>query len=201
MNNYIIIGDSITYGSGDYISNGWASMFKSYIINKDDTCASSNMVHIAAFPGATSTDIINKFDSIYNAFKSNDFNNIIILAIGINDTQESLRYQSGNMDLFENNIKKIISYVQYKQEKIVVLGLTNIMCDNNSIWTPDIMDLYESDLAAVKEYDVKLQEICKITKTKYIKLFDLLDKEDYFDGLHPNTKGHKKIFEFIKNEI
>ncbi len=35
--NYIIIGDSITYGIGDFESCGWATMFKNYIINKDDS--------------------------------------------------------------------------------------------------------------------------------------------------------------------
>lgn len=34
--NYIIIGDSITYGIGDFESGGWATMFKNYIVNQDD---------------------------------------------------------------------------------------------------------------------------------------------------------------------
>lgn len=33
--NYIIIGDSITYGIGDFQNGGWATMFKNYIVNKD----------------------------------------------------------------------------------------------------------------------------------------------------------------------
>lgn len=33
-NNYIIIGDSITYGIGDLESGGWATMFKNYIVKK-----------------------------------------------------------------------------------------------------------------------------------------------------------------------
>ena len=37
LENYIIIGDSITYGIGDFETNGWSAMFKNYIINKDDS--------------------------------------------------------------------------------------------------------------------------------------------------------------------
>ena len=58
--NYIIIGDSITYGIGDFETNGWAAMYKNYIVNKDDSKICNNYVHIAGFPGATSTDILNK---------------------------------------------------------------------------------------------------------------------------------------------
>ena len=36
-NNDIIIGDSITYGIGDFESGGWVAMFKNYIVKKDDT--------------------------------------------------------------------------------------------------------------------------------------------------------------------
>lgn len=42
--NYIIIGDSITYGIGDFETNGWASMFKNYIVNKDDSKICNNYV-------------------------------------------------------------------------------------------------------------------------------------------------------------
>ena len=40
--NYIVIGDSITYGIGDFESGGWATMFKKYIINKDDSKVCNN---------------------------------------------------------------------------------------------------------------------------------------------------------------
>ena len=52
MNNYIIIGDSITYGIGDVETSGWASMFKEYIVSKDNTKVCNNFVHIVGFPGA-----------------------------------------------------------------------------------------------------------------------------------------------------
>ncbi len=63
--NYIIIGDSITYGIGDFESCGWATMFKNYIINKDDSKVCNNYVHIAGFPGATSSDILEYITIIY----------------------------------------------------------------------------------------------------------------------------------------
>ena len=64
MNTNYIIGDSITYGIGDFESSGWASMFKNYIVNKDDSKVCNNYVHVVGFPGATSSDILEKDDFI-----------------------------------------------------------------------------------------------------------------------------------------
>ena len=63
-NNYIIIGDSITYGIGDFENCGWATMFKKYIVNKDDSKECTNYVHIAGFPGARSNDILDKINHL-----------------------------------------------------------------------------------------------------------------------------------------
>ena len=41
-NNYIVIGDSIAYGIGDFKSGGWSSMLKNYIVNKDDSKLCNN---------------------------------------------------------------------------------------------------------------------------------------------------------------
>lgn len=65
--NYIIIGDSITYGIGDFENGGWDTMFKNYIVNKDDSKVCNNYVHIAGFPCATSADILDKIDGILQA--------------------------------------------------------------------------------------------------------------------------------------
>ena len=58
--NFIIIGDSIIYGIGDYNELGWATMLKKYVVSKDSTLTCSSFVHIAGFPGATSSDILYK---------------------------------------------------------------------------------------------------------------------------------------------
>ncbi len=36
-------------------------------------------------------------------------------------------------------------------------------------------------------------------KVNYLKMPDLLDKEDLEDGLHPNSKGHQKLFLKVKD--
>lgn len=205
--NYIVIGDSITYGIGDFESGGWATMLKKYIVNKDDSKVCNNYVHIAAFPGATSTDILNKIDSILQSFNHKEFTNTIILSIGVNDTQEFNGNYKNSIDKYRKNIEKIAKCVMNKGFNMIILGLTRIESDEKFLWKPhkyydnEIISEYDKDLSLILDYDAELKEFCKNSRIKYIPMQEVLQKEDFIDGLHPNHNGHKKIFEKIIDNI
>ena len=205
--NYIVIGDSITYGIGDFESGGWATMFKKYIINKDDSKVCNNYVHVAAFPGATSTDILNKIESILKSFNHKEFTNTIILSIGINDTQEFNGNYKNSIEQYRTNIEQIAKCVMDKGFNMIILGLTRIESDKKFLWKPnkyynnDIISEYDKDLSLILGYDGELKEFCKNNRIKYIPMQEVLKKEDFIDGLHPNHNGHKKIFEKIIDNI
>ena len=204
-NNYIIIGDSITYGIGDFESGGWSAMFKKFIVNKDDSKICNNFVHIAGFPGATSKDILNKIDNILNSFIYDGFNNIVILSIGVNDTQLFNGNYKISINNYKSNIKKITKKIMRKGMQLIILGLTRIESDEKFLWKPNkyydssIISEYDKDLKLIMEYDSELRRLCEENKIKYIPMQDVLQKEDFIDGLHPNQMGHKKIFERIKD--
>ena len=206
-NNYIVIGDSITYGIGDFESGGWSAILKKYIVNKDDSKVCNNYVHVAGFPGATSTDILNKIEYIFNSFKHEEFKNIVILSIGVNDTQEFNGNNKNSIEQYKSNIKKISNYIMQQDAELIILGLTRIESDEKFLWKPnkyynneDISE-YDRDLEAIIKFDSELEEFCKENRIKYISMQDVLQKEDFIDGLHPNQNGHKKIFERVKNYL
>ena len=206
-NNYIIIGDSITYGIGDLESGGWAAMFKNYIVKKDDTKECNNYVHVAGFPRATSTDILSKIDSILKSFKNDEFTNIVILSIGVNDTQEFNGSQKNSIEQYKINIEKIAKCVIDNGCYMIILGLTRIESDEKFLWKPnkyydnEIISEYDRDLELILNYDAELEKLCKNNKIKYVAMQDLLKKEDFIDGLHPNHNGHKKICNYIIENI
>ena len=206
-NNYIVIGDSIVYGIGDFESGGWSSTLKNYIVNKDDSKVCNNYVHIAGFPGATSTDILNKIEYIFNSFKHEEFKNIVILSIGVNDTQEFNGNNKNSIEKYKSNIEKIVKYFMQQDTELIILGLTRIESDEKFLWKPnkyynnEVISEYDRDLETIIKFDSKLKELCKENKIKYISMQDVLQKDDFIDGLHPNQKGHKKIFERIKKYL
>ena len=206
-NNYIIIGDSITYGIGDFESGGWAAMFKNYIVNLDDSKVCNNYVHVAGFPGATSTDIVNKIPSILQSFMHEEFVNTVIVSIGINDTQIINGKLKNSIEQYKSNIEKIVKIVTEKGCNLVILGLTRIESDEKFLWKPDkyydngAISEYDRDLKLILDYDSKLKKLCEENKIRYIPMQDILEKEDFIDGLHPNHNGHRKIFEYVRSEL
>lgn len=206
-NNYIVIGDSITYGIGDFETGGWTALFKKFIVNKDDSKVCNNYVHIVGFPGATSNDILNKIDNILGSFIHDEFNNIVILSIGINDTQEFNGDYKTSVDNYKSNIEMIAKKITDKGFTLIILGLTRIESDEKFLWNPNkyhdnsVISEYDKDLRLILEYDSELERLCNDNKIKYIPMQDVLQKEDFIDGLHPNQKGHKKIFKRIKENI
>ena len=53
----------------------------------------------------------------------------------------------------------------------------------------------------IKKYNEKLKEFCKNNRLPKIEIYDLLNKEDLRDGLHPNSRGHEKIFQKVKDYL
>lgn len=201
--NYIIIGDSITYGIGDFESCGWATMFKNYIVKKDDSKVCNNYVHIAGFPGDTSSDILAKIDVILQAFLHKEFSNTVILSIGVNDTQVFNGKPKNTIEQYKSNIEKIAKVVTNNGCNLIILGLTRIESDEKFLWKPnkyydnDIISEYDRDLKLILDYDAKLKELCNKNRIKYIPMQEVLEKADFIDGLHPNHDGHKKIVDYI----
>ena len=192
-NNYIVIGDSITYGIGDYENGGWSAMLKKYIVNQDDTKICNNFVQVVGFPGATSKDILNKIDSVLDTFKHDEFNNIVMLSIGVNDTQNFNGNYKVSIDSYKSNIEYIIKKIKDREFKIIVLGLTRIGINERLEFKPN--KYYDNTV--IEEYDSELKKICDESIINYIPMQDVLQKDDFVDGLHPNSKGHKKIFERV----
>lgn len=181
-------------------------MFKNFIINKDDSKECSNYVHIVGYPGATSTDILNKLECILNAFMHNEFTNTVILSIGINDTQEFNENYKTSVEQYKENIKEITKIILDKGCSLIILGLTRIECGEKFYWKPNkyydnnVITEYDKDLKLIINYDSELMNFCHDNNLKYISMKDVLQKDDYMDGLHPKTSGHKKIFEeLVKN--
>lgn len=185
--NYIIIGDSIAYGIGDYETLGWATMFKKNIMSKDNTYVCNNFAHIVGYPGATSFEVLERIDAVYAALMYNGFENNVILAIGINDVFEYAESGRNTIDEYISNIKNISNFIKKQGAKLIIVGLT--LTDDN-----DINQL-------ILDYDNSLREFCESKEINYIPMLDLFTEDDLIDGLHPNKEGYKNMFDRIKKYI
>lgn len=71
----------------------------------------------------------------------------------------------------------------------------------NKYYNNDIITEYDKDLMLITNYNSELMELCNDNNLKYISMKDVLKKDNYIDGLHPKTIGHKKIFEKVVKNV
>jgi len=191
--NICIFGDSITWGAYDPQNGGWVNRLKNYFEKQGE----DNDVYNLGVSGDSTTDL---FERIEIETKSREAN-LIIFAIGVNDTQfihstNSNRISDGD---FESNIKKLFEIAKEFTSKIIFIGLTPV--DETKTkpipWNTD--KTYTNE--RIKKFDQIIENFCLKNNLKFIPINDLLNNDDLIDGLHPNTQGHIKIFDRVKPEI
>jgi lysophospholipase L1-like esterase len=103
------------------------------------------------------------------------------------------------IDEFRKNLENLSEKARKFTEKIIFVGLAGVDETKTQpiYWNTDISYSNED----IGKYDMEIEKFCQEKKLKYISLKGILGKGDWEDGLHPNAKGHEKIFEKIKPEV
>ena len=190
MTQILIFGDSITYGAFDK-KGGWVERLKTALMEKDI------LVYNLGVSGDTTIDLLDRFENETRARYDND--TTLILEIGINDSYHS----DITPEMFENNIQELIKKAKKYSKKIVFLGLTPVdeSKTNPLPWNKNAF--YKNN--KIQKYDNIIKEVCKRNSIHFIEISNNFAKTDYkillHDGLHPNTKGHEKIFEIVSKDL
>lgn len=190
-----VFGASITWGAFDGEKGGWVERLKIHFFNQEDENYAS--VYNLAVSGATTDDLLKRMDIDCKARKPN----IIVFSIGNNDSQfvKSTNSNKTDVEIFRKNLNNLHGKASKYAEKIVFIGLTRIEEEKTMpvYWNSDVFYSNEN----IRKYDSVIEKFCQEKKLKYISLRGILESGDWEDGLHPNAKGHEKIFEIIKPEV
>lgn len=105
------------------------------------------------------------------------------------------------MRVFENNIKKLARLAEEYTNKIIFVGIAPVDNKKTNPIPWDKQKCYNNQY--IRQYNEMLRSICTYNNIHFIEIFDKFMKTNYNrlldDGLHPNTKGHKKIFLIVKD--
>ena len=191
--NICVLGDSIVYGAWDEEKHGYVNRLREDLKEKKQ----GENVQALGIPGETTAGLLKRLDSELTPRTPDT----IIIGIGINDTIyiKNKQQESINIKEFISNISKIIAIATTYTNNILMLGLTNVIEVRTTpiLWNDN--EIYFND--TIKKYDIALEDYCNMNKVQYLKLFDLLQQTDFFDdGIHPNEKGHEKIYKAIKKK-
>ena len=200
MSKILVFGDSITWGASDSERGGWVERLKIYIGNNCD-----DGVYNLGVSGEKTPDLLERFESETKARIKEDEETIVIFAIGINDSYfvHSKNDFMTPIERFKENIEKLINFARKLSPKIIFVGLTPVDESKTTPipWNTDKSYKNES----IKKYDEVINSVCKNKNIPFVEIFDDLIKSDHRnlleDGLHPNSQGHKKIFEIVKDYL
>ena len=189
-NNFVLIGDSLTFGYGISKSKSWAHGLKNYFISKNINYTVFNK----GINGNTTTDMLNRFTED---------------VISLNPSK--IFIMGGTSDLLSNHsINSIIDNIELmikeglSKTKDITIGIPPrvIKEDAKRLFMPSLTyDYCEENLPKLKEALIKL---CTEYNIKFIDFYSLtLNNNDiYIDGIHFNNEGHEILLdEFINESI
>jgi lysophospholipase L1-like esterase len=190
VNIICLFGDSLTWGAWDRAEGGWGARMRKYFEMNNYSVE----VYNCGVSGDTSEDLKNRMDAECTARRPT----ILIVAIGINDSlyTNSEENLCTHLHEFKKNISTIIKKAQKHADSVICLGLTKVDETRTTPckWKPTKYYTNKS----IRNYDAIIREESQKANVVFLELFDLLNAADLDDGLHPNSKGHEKLFQKIK---
>ncbi|MBI2049166.1 MAG: SGNH/GDSL hydrolase family protein [Parcubacteria group bacterium] len=186
-----IFGDSTAWGAWDMEKGGWVNRLWFHVAKRE----SDNYVEIynCSISGGTTDTILERFENeakVRNA-------DAIIFQTGGNDA--AYAHSAGNYlvapDKFRANIEEIIRRAKNITHNIIFMDLKN--CDENKTMPVPWIDIYYTN-DNIQKYGKIMEETCREQGILFLDV-QPLDVQDFDDGLHPNAKGHEKIFFQVNN--
>jgi lysophospholipase L1-like esterase len=191
----LIFWDSITEWYYDLENGWWVNRLKTYFWKNSPEIEVANL----GINWDETIDIINRLESEIK-FYTEKYNDemLIIFSIWVNDSIIHLNWEEKvKIKDFEKNLEVLYSLAKKYTTKILFIWLT--MIDETKVcpfpWGN--WQCYKND--RIKQFDRLMKEFCEEKELSYLYLFDLLENKDLIDWIHPNSEGHKKIFEEVRN--
>ena len=205
MARICVFGDSIAHGAWDK-QGGWVQRLNQFFIEKYLSNPSNFYcsVYNLSISGNTTEDLLERFDfEIKQRLKEEENKTIIIFAIGANDSD----FVHSKNDFWvqpkktKKNIKKFIEIAQKFSTEIIFVGL--LPAEEQKV-CPMPWDMDKSSKNKnIQRYNEIIKSVCKENDIYFIEIFENWIKMDYKklleDGLHPNSEGHQKIFEIVRD--
>ncbi len=196
MVSILVFGDSITYGMWDE-RGGWVQRLRMYF---DKIFPQGLLIYNLGIPGDNTEGLLERFEFEVSRRIDAD-NDIIIFAIGINDSMRVFEWNRVSIDRFESNLRKLVSLARKFVGNIIFLGLTPV----NEKLTFSFVNNQGYVNHFIREYDLVIKEVCSDEDVNFIDIWDVFNNLDYIkllsDGLHPNSQGHLVIYEEVKKAL
>lgn len=213
MKTVLMFGASITHGVGGE-HGGWADMLKVDMhkaMYGEGASGESCTVYELGIPGNTSRDVVGRFEAetLARIPEKNPEQTFIIFSAGTNDSKATSSPDNylHSPDEYSTNVRAFIRLAKEHAKHVLCIGILPVdQAKTNPKLNPITGTNSYFTNGRIKRFEDALVSACKQEGVHCVPLFDNVPKdwdERYLfnDGLHPNTKGHKWIYEYVKPHI
>lgn len=187
MGSICIFGASTTWGAYDLEKGGWANRLRLFVDAGD---FEPWEVYVLGVCGDTTRELLERFEAEAAAREPG----VVIFSIGVNDA--AYRNTDGNFlvppEEFRGNIRKLAERARKFTEKVAFMGTSGVD-EIKTMPIPWRKDIFYTN-TNLRAYDEALREVVAESGAQYIPPPTLAADSDFEDGLHPNAKGHERIF-------
>lgn len=191
-----IFGDSIVWGSKDVECGGWADRLKVYFSKTGDFKQVRNL----GISGATSNDLVERIER-ETIPRQSSRGLLTIIVSPINDVRYSID-SDGNREIeveekkYKENIVNLFNVAKKYSDEVVFVNNPEVDESKTLPWTlSDYNSGYYWKNENIEKYNKILEEFCEENKILFLDMKGVVNKNDLYDGLHPNSDGHGKMFE------
>lgn len=190
----VVIGASTVYGRVDIEGGGWVGRLRRWHEQQDR----KNAVFNLGIGGDTSEGFLRRLKVEVSPRRPD----LILVSGGLNDIKRvSNKTAPVTIPLpqSQQNIREIIKEGR-KLTEVIFISVHPI---DESRTSPVSWENSHYLSVDVRQYSDATKEICETEKIPYIDIFNEWMKINYMplladDGLHPNSHGHQKIFEAVR---
>ena len=161
------------------------------------------VVYNLGVSGDTTRDLLGRFEQEVRNRIDEEEESIFVFSIGANDSV--LLHEEGRQatppEEFRQNLLKLIGLAREFSQKIVFVGLNPA---DEAKTTPipwNTEKSYKNE--HIERYNGIVGSVCRERGILFLDILGEFRKMDYksllFDGVHPNTQGHEKIFALLRD--
>lgn len=198
-----MFGDSIAQGFFDK-NGGWVESLKRHC-SKDFTQGSD---YLTFFNMSISGDFSkNVLDRLGNELKARVWpgeDQVIIFAVGINDSIVVSGKNAVTEAEFKQNISSILNIAKTYSSKVLFVGFTPVVDELVQPVSWDKSISYSNN--RIEVFNGIIWSVCERRHFNFVDVYDVFkrnkDPQSLFDdGVHPNADGHELIFKTVLPEF
>lgn len=199
----MIFGCSIAQGFWDK-EGGWANRLRKHLDKRSLASGLNKTFHIynLGISGQTLDKLNERFEDEAKR-RIRERNDIIIFAVGINDTKMPSGKKTTYLSVkhFKDYINSLIKKAKKMSDNTLFLGLTPVNESKTNPWRTG--ETWKNKY--IEKFDRIINSACVQNNIKFIEIYNEFtknnQKELLEDGVHPNSKGHEKIYKIVKKYL